>query len=180
MTVASLVPAASDLILAMGAGEHLVAISNYDMKRPETEKLARVGDYQTIDWEKIAELRPGILIHQMETRRIPPGMTERAQGLGIRLVNVRIERLEDVFAVTGRIGEVIEEKDLRLLCLGTGQRNLLLFAPGELVDKFFCEGKNTRQLHRLLRNCKILIFRSTHKADLSVAAHEHRFFDTNG
>src|SRR5690348_4099887 len=38
-TVASLVPAATDMIIAMGAADQLVAISNYDRERPEIQKL---------------------------------------------------------------------------------------------------------------------------------------------
>src|SRR4051794_40169039 len=40
--IASLVPAASDLLIGMGAADHLVAVSNWDTKRPENEKLPRV------------------------------------------------------------------------------------------------------------------------------------------
>src|SRR5690606_38033830 len=52
ITVASLVPAASQLVLAMGAGDQLVATSNYDVD-PEAAHLPRVGDYQTADWERL-------------------------------------------------------------------------------------------------------------------------------
>src|SRR5437016_333708 len=47
--IASLVPAATDLIVAMGAGDHLVAVSDYDQD-PRVANLPRVGAYQTIDW----------------------------------------------------------------------------------------------------------------------------------
>ena len=52
-TVASLVPAATDLLLAMGAGDRLVAVSNYDVPRHGVRGLPRVGDYQTTDWEQV-------------------------------------------------------------------------------------------------------------------------------
>src|SRR4051794_4265348 len=60
-TVASLVPAATDLIVGMGAGDHLVAVSNYDLGA-EVAGLPKVGDYQSIDWEKLTVLRPNVLI----------------------------------------------------------------------------------------------------------------------
>src|SRR5581483_8886968 len=50
--IASLVPAATDLIVGMGAADHLVAVSNWDTDRPEIKQLPRVGDYQTIDWDR--------------------------------------------------------------------------------------------------------------------------------
>src|SRR5205807_2554340 len=46
MRVASLAPAATDLILGMGAGDHLVAVSNYDAAEIGGRKLPQVGDYQ--------------------------------------------------------------------------------------------------------------------------------------
>src|ERR1043166_2750016 len=58
LTVASLVPAATDLILGMNAADHLIAVSNWDPDRPEIAHLPRVGDYRTIDWEKLSELHP--------------------------------------------------------------------------------------------------------------------------
>src|SRR4051812_27107390 len=39
LRVASLVPAATDLILGMNAGEHLVAVSNWDPKLPQLDGL---------------------------------------------------------------------------------------------------------------------------------------------
>src|SRR5258708_36506004 len=60
-TIASLVPAATDLLVGMGAGDHLVAVSNYDQVA-DAASLPRVGDYQPIDWEKLAVIPPNILI----------------------------------------------------------------------------------------------------------------------
>src|SRR5690242_14198194 len=51
-TLASLSPAATDLLVGMGAGDHLIAVSNFDADRDETRGLPRVGDYRTQDWEK--------------------------------------------------------------------------------------------------------------------------------
>ncbi|MCY2951527.1 MAG: helical backbone metal receptor [Planctomycetota bacterium] len=108
--VASLVPAATDLLIAMGAGDHLVAISNYDVTREATTGLPRVGDYQTFDWEQIAALRPDVMIVFMTPDRMPAGLKQRADGLGIRLVNVRTERLSDIVNETENLGRVVGEE----------------------------------------------------------------------
>ena len=62
VTVASLVPAATDLILSMGAGNRLVAVSNYDTIESTAHPLPRVGDYQTTDWETLASLHPSVML----------------------------------------------------------------------------------------------------------------------
>jgi ABC-type Fe3+-hydroxamate transport system substrate-binding protein len=108
-TVASLVPAATDLLVGMGAGDHLVAVSNYDQPRKETASLPRVGDYRTFDWEKIAELKPAIMIVQFRPDKMPAGLEDRATRYGIRLVNVKINRLDDVFSTLTQLGDAVGE-----------------------------------------------------------------------
>jgi iron complex transport system substrate-binding protein len=109
-TVASLVPAATDLIVGMGAADHLVAVSNYDVERDGTRGLPRVGDYQTVDWERLRALRPDYLFTFHSPERVPPGVREKADELGIKLVNVRTETLDDLFVEMGKLGEMIREK----------------------------------------------------------------------
>src|SRR5687768_5191621 len=108
-TVASLVPAATDMIIGMGAGERLVAVSNWDAERPEIAGLARVGDYRTVDWEKLATLRPDVMIVQWRPDKMPPGVAERAAELNIRLVNLRIVYLEEIFTALQTLGDGIGE-----------------------------------------------------------------------
>jgi iron complex transport system substrate-binding protein len=110
-SVASLVPAATDMIIAMGARERLTAVSNWDADRPEIAGLPRVGDYRTVDWEKLAALRPGVMIVQYRADKMPPGLSERATELGIRLVNLRMVYLDDVFTAQKQLGEAIGESE---------------------------------------------------------------------
>src|SRR6185312_8022589 len=105
-TIASLVPAATDLVRGMGAGEHLVAVSNYDQ---DAGGLPKVGDYQTIDWEKLAQIRPSCIVTQYGTGHNPPGFVERARELNIKQVNVRFDRLDDVFKMISVLGDACDE-----------------------------------------------------------------------
>lgn len=107
--VASLVPAATDLILCMGAGDHLAGISNYDTDRPQLAGLPRVGDYQSVDWERLDVIRPQILIVFQKPDRIPEGMHQKADALGIRLINMQTDRLDDLFAGWKTLGQVLNE-----------------------------------------------------------------------
>ena len=108
--VASLVPAATDMLRGMGAGDRLVAVSNYDTAAA-VKDLPRVGDYQTTDWETLARVRPDVMVIQLAPERVPEGLKERAKGLGIELVNVKIDRLEDVFDSMQQLGAVAGEVD---------------------------------------------------------------------
>jgi ABC-type Fe3+-hydroxamate transport system substrate-binding protein len=94
----------------MGAGDHLVAVSNFDTA-PAVKDLPRVGDYQTTDWETLARVRPDVMVIQLLPERVPEGLKQRAKELGIGLVNVKIVRLEDVFNAMLQMGEVAGEGD---------------------------------------------------------------------
>ncbi len=108
-SVASLVPAATDMIIGMGARERLIAVSNWDADRSEIAGLARVGDYRTVDWEKLASLRPDVMIVQFAPDKMPPGLAERAVQLDIELVNLRITYLDDIFTALTELGARIGE-----------------------------------------------------------------------
>jgi iron complex transport system substrate-binding protein len=107
-TVVSLVPAATDLMIGMGAADHLVGVSNYD-QNPQVSRLSRVGDYLTTDWERITELRPQLIITQYAPGRTPAGFDEHVQALGSRQINLHLERLDDIYLVLAQLGDVCNE-----------------------------------------------------------------------
>lgn len=110
-TIASLSPAATDLLIAIGAAERLVAVSNFDTSRAEAKGLPHVGDYQSQDWDKLAELRPAKLIVQLREDQTQRSLRGRAKGLGIEVVNVHIDTLEDVFAALTSLSAAVGEAD---------------------------------------------------------------------
>jgi iron complex transport system substrate-binding protein len=105
------VPAATDLIVGMGAADHLVAVSNYDRRVGPIADLPRAGDYANIDWERVASLRPDLMIVFMAPERMPPALKQKAEEYHVRLANVRTERLADVFEQLGVVGELIHEPE---------------------------------------------------------------------
>jgi iron complex transport system substrate-binding protein len=118
------VPAVTDLILGMHAGDQLVAVSNYDQDRAETRNLPRVGDYLNNDWEKLAEIRPTVMITQYDADRLPQGLSERARKLDIKLVNIKIERVSDIFATIELLGKILNQPD-KAQTAGSGLRSRL-------------------------------------------------------
>ena len=60
--VVSLVPAMTEMVLAIGAAERLIAVSSYDEDRPETRKLPRVGALLDPDVERIIALRADLVL----------------------------------------------------------------------------------------------------------------------
>ena len=110
--VASLSPAATEILIGIGAGDRLVAVSNFDPKRPETKSLPRVGDYQTTDWEQLAALRPRVMITQFAVDRLPQGLVQKANALDIQLINVPITRLDDIDTAMRTLAKAVEQPEL--------------------------------------------------------------------
>lgn len=110
-TVASITPAGTDLILGIGAGDHLVAVSDLDEDRDGTEGLPRVGDFDHVDWEKLTAVRPAVevLITQFGSR-MPAGLTDRCAQLNIRVIDLKLDVIEDVFSEADALGKALGEE----------------------------------------------------------------------
>jgi cobalamin transport system substrate-binding protein len=60
--IVSLIPATTEMLFAMGAGDRLVGAGNYDRFPPEVDQLPRVGGLLDPDTERILALRPDLVI----------------------------------------------------------------------------------------------------------------------
>jgi iron complex transport system substrate-binding protein len=60
--VVSLVPALTEMVFAIGAGNRVVAVSSYDDDPPEVKKLPRVGALLDPDVERIIALRADLVL----------------------------------------------------------------------------------------------------------------------
>jgi ABC-type Fe3+-hydroxamate transport system substrate-binding protein len=121
--VATLSPAATDLVIGIGAAEHLVAVSDFDEDRPGTQDLPRVGDFDHVDWEKLAAAGPKILLTQFGDR-MPAALRQRCDQLGIQLVDVKLDVLEDIYAQADRLGGLLGVQGQERQAVNALQRNL--------------------------------------------------------
>jgi iron complex transport system substrate-binding protein len=60
--VVSIIPATTEMLFAMGAGNRLVAVGSYDRFPPEANKLPRVGALLDPDVQRIITLRPDLVV----------------------------------------------------------------------------------------------------------------------
>jgi ABC-type Fe3+-hydroxamate transport system substrate-binding protein len=60
--IVSLVPSATEMLFAMGAGPRVAAVSSYDRFPPDVERLPRVGALVDPDVERILSLRPDLVV----------------------------------------------------------------------------------------------------------------------
>jgi iron complex transport system substrate-binding protein len=59
--IVSFIPAVTEMLFALGAGDRVVAVGSFDRYPPEIEKLPRVGALLDPDLERILSLRPDLV-----------------------------------------------------------------------------------------------------------------------
>jgi iron complex transport system substrate-binding protein len=115
--VVSIIPATTEMLFAMGAGDRLVAVGTYDRFPAEVDRLPRVGALLDPDVERIIALRPDLVVlygtqsdlrSQLDRAHIPyfpylhrglPDIADTIRALGARVgvaagANVLAARLE--------------------------------------------------------------------------------------
>ncbi len=80
--IASITPAGTDLAISIGAADLLVGVSNFDGDREGTTGKPRIGDYQNINWEKLASLGANVLLLQYAQDRVPPYIQQKMRRHG--------------------------------------------------------------------------------------------------
>jgi cobalamin transport system substrate-binding protein len=109
--IASITPAGTDLVVAIGAADKLVGISNFDVDRPETAGKPRIGDYQNINWEKLAGVSANVLLIQYGADRVPDYIQQRCADLGMRVVNLKLDAIDEILGAMTALGDVIDQPD---------------------------------------------------------------------
>jgi iron complex transport system substrate-binding protein len=134
--VVSIIPATTEMLFAMGAGDRLVAVGSYDRFPPEVEKLPRVGALLDPAVERIIAMRPDLVIlystqnelrTQLDRAQIPyyaythrglADVTETIRSLGARVgasaqANQLAEKMEKQLAdIRARVAKSPRPKTL--------------------------------------------------------------------
>jgi len=114
--IVSTFPSVTETLFALGAGDRVVGVSNYCRYPPAALALPKVGTYSKPDPERIALLRPDLVIIQKSVA----GLADRLSALGIRHAAVTIGSLMDIYAMIDEIGRATgltrraEELDARI------------------------------------------------------------------
>jgi iron complex transport system substrate-binding protein len=146
--IISIIPATTEMLFAMGAGDRLVAVGTYDHFPAEVEHLPRVGALLDPDIERIITLRPDLVVlygtqsdlrSQLDRAGIPyylyvhrglPDVAETIRSLGAR---VGLEREANTLAA--RVERQVADVRTRV-ANRPRPRTLLVFGrePGSLRD----------------------------------------------
>ncbi|WP_352432631.1 helical backbone metal receptor [Pyrinomonas sp.] len=106
--IISLSPSVTEIIYGIGAFDRVIAVSDYCRYPPETGHLPRVGGWANPNVERIAALQPDLVI---VTEVQAPFVRERLEALGIRVLVVPGQTLDDVFIAMRAIGDATGKRD---------------------------------------------------------------------
>jgi iron complex transport system substrate-binding protein len=101
--IVSLVPAVTEMLFAMGAGNRLAAVGSYDRFPPEVDRLPRVGGLIDPDVERLLSLKPDLVI-VYDTQTDLKRQLERAS---VPMFNYVHRDLHDITATFRALGERI-------------------------------------------------------------------------
>ena len=99
--IISLVPAVTEMLYAIGAGERIVAVSSYDNYPPEVARLPRVGALLDPNVERILSLKPDLVVVYGSQDDLK---TQLARA-GIGVFDYRHAGLADVTTTIRALGE---------------------------------------------------------------------------
>ncbi len=98
--IVSLVPAVTETLFAMGAGETVVGVSSYDNYPAKVASLPRVGALVDPDFERILGLRPDLAIVYASAAEL----VTRLERAGIRVFRYRHGGLADIATMIRGVG----------------------------------------------------------------------------
>jgi iron complex transport system substrate-binding protein len=98
--VISLIPATTEMLFAMGAGDRVIAVGSYDRFPPEVDRLPRVGALLDPNVERILGMKPDLVV-MYETQTALKQQLDRA---GIPSFPYVHRGLADITATIRRLG----------------------------------------------------------------------------
>lgn len=103
--VVSLAPFIAELVFAVGAGDRLVAVSEYSDYPPAARDLPRIGDAFSVNLEALLALQPD-LVFSWQTGS-DPRVGERLEAMGIPVFVLEPKKIADVPRALEQVGRLL-------------------------------------------------------------------------
>ena len=103
--IVALAPHATELLFAAGGGTHIVGVVSYSDYPPAATRIARIGDSNRIDLERVLALRPDLIVAWPEGNA--RSQTDALRALGIPVFNSAPHTLEQIADSVQRLGKLM-------------------------------------------------------------------------
>ncbi len=107
--VVALAPSLTELVFAAGAGDKLIAVSDYSDYPESARKLPVVASAAGISWESVIAMKPDLVLAWKGGTR--PADIARLNSLGVNVFSIEIRRLDDVADALRAIGKLVGRPD---------------------------------------------------------------------
>lgn len=106
--IVSFSPAITDMLFAMGLGEHIVGVTQF-CHLPKGEHRPNIGSVMSINSQVILSVQPDIIFTQVDASRFKGVRDIRPQ---VKVEYLRLERLHDIPRIIEQIGDVVGRPEL--------------------------------------------------------------------
>lgn len=115
--IVSLSPTVTEMLYGVGAFDRVVGVSNYCTYPDAVQSLARVGGWHNPSLEKLAALRPDLVI---VGEAQAPFVEDKLRELGMAVLITPVRSIEDIFKAIEAIGHAVgKEKEATSLTAST-------------------------------------------------------------
>ncbi len=105
--VVSLSPAVTEIIFAIGAGDHLVGNTIYCNYPEEAKRIRKVGDLISPKLELIKSLNPDIVFITLPMQK---HIKDQLEALNIRVIDVSPESIEGIYESILKVGKLLDKE----------------------------------------------------------------------
>jgi iron complex transport system substrate-binding protein len=154
--IIALSPSINEIIFALGAGDKIVANTDYALFPKESIELPKVGGYFSPSLEKIVALKPSLVIMQRNNHKL----SLKLERVGIKTKVIEIDKLKNIKKAIIDLGNILNKTK----------------EAEKIVEEIEVELKN---LHNIVHNKKILIVfgRNTDLSKHIFVAGQNLYFD---
>ncbi|MCR4397623.1 MAG: cobalamin-binding protein [Firmicutes bacterium] len=107
LRVVSIAPTATEVVCALGAGDRLVGVTTFCNYPAEVAQKEKVGDYSNPSIEKIASLKPDIVVGDF----VHTELASRLGGLGIPSLLLNSRGVSDAVSAVRLVGRALGESE---------------------------------------------------------------------
>ena len=100
--IVSIAPGATEMLFAAGAGSRVIATVEFSDEPPEAKKVARIGDSNAVDMERVVALRPDVVVVWEGGSNV--AQVSQLEKLKVPLYRHRVSRLGDIPMSLRRLG----------------------------------------------------------------------------
>jgi iron complex transport system substrate-binding protein len=107
--IVSLAPSNTEIVCALNACDELVGVTDFDDYPPEVKDVPDVVIYAQVDVEKVVAAEPGLVL-AAGNEQTPSRVIEQLEELGLTVMVLYPERLEEIYDEIELVGEALDEQ----------------------------------------------------------------------